>query len=196
MLLAPTSDRPDAARLVDDDTTLLTRLRSGDIDAFAELYRRHEPAARRYARRLAAHHADDVVAEAFTASLAAIDRGFGPVDQFRPYLFTAVRRHAARALARAGIGAPADGVEPAEELDQLERIEHRDSPVVGAFARIPDRWRHILFLVEVEGRPISEVAAHLDLSPSAASALLYRARRGLRASYLDLTGATDVRGAG
>lgn len=192
-MLHPTpTDHPGDHRSREvDDAVLLAQLRAGDIDAFATLYRRHEPAARRYARRLAPGFTDDVVAEAFTASLAAIERGHGPVDQFRPYLFTAVRRQAGRAYQRLSASGADGSADQPEEVDFLGGVESDHPEVETAFAALPARWRQVLFLIEVEGRPIHEVADDLGLSANATSALLYRAKRGLRQAYLEITDQHD-----
>src|SRR6187549_2022204 len=49
------------------DADLIAAVRAGDRSAYAQLYERHEPAARRTARQLSAspHDVDDLVAEAF-----------------------------------------------------------------------------------------------------------------------------------
>ena len=164
------------------DHDLLARMRTGEPEAFGALYRRHEPDARRYARRLAPRHADDVVADAFAATLSAIHGGRGPADDFRPYLFTAIRRHAMRTWTRV----EADGTERevAHHVDVGRGLDLAESPVLDAFATLPERWRRVLFLVDVEGVPIHEVAATLGLAPNATSALVYPARAGLRRAYL------------
>ena len=72
-------------------------------------------------------------------------------------------------------------IETSEQAHELSV----DDLVSAAFRQLPDRWRHILAAVEIEGRKPAELAAELGLSPNAASALVARARRGLRAAYLD-----------
>src|SRR4051794_11532303 len=76
------------------DRELLDQVRGGDPLAFAELWGRHEPHARAFARYLprSPHECDDVVAEAFAKVLRAIHGGAGPTEAFRPYLMTAIRR--------------------------------------------------------------------------------------------------------
>src|SRR5687768_6515047 len=76
------------------DRELLARVRAGDPSAFGELWERHEPEARAFARYLtrSPHESDDVVAEAFAKVLRAIHGGAGPTETFRPYLMTAIRR--------------------------------------------------------------------------------------------------------
>jgi RNA polymerase sigma factor (sigma-70 family) len=200
----PRDRRPDAHRagspepdgLEPGDQELLIRLRAGDRSAFARLYERHAPAAHRYARRLAPGQADDVVSEALTATLEAIDRGYGPSDDLRPYLFTAVRRQAARARRRRE--QPAEHDEMADPTDITLAIEATDSDVLDAFAELPARWREVMVAVDLDGFAVQDVAAQMGLSPNAVSALLYRARAGLRQIYVarrdrcEGTGVDDV----
>src|SRR5687767_6548434 len=76
-----------------DDGELIAAVRSGDTDAYGELFARHVDAGRRLARSLTDPvAADDLVSEAFTKVLVVLQRGAGPDLAFRPYLLTAVRR--------------------------------------------------------------------------------------------------------
>ena len=72
------------------DAELITAIRSGDMAAYGELYRRHVASARSLARQLVRGPAevDDVVAETFSRVLDLMRRGGGPQDAFRPYLLT------------------------------------------------------------------------------------------------------------
>ena len=68
-------------------------------------------------------------------------------------------------------------------IDQTHELSV-DDLVNAAFGQLPERWRHILYAVEIEGRKPAEIATELNLSPNAASALVARARRGLRTAYM------------
>src|SRR5688500_1410862 len=95
-----------------DDGQLIAAVRSGDTDAYGELFARHVDAGRRLARSLTDPvAADDLVSEAFTKVLAVLQRGDGPDLAFRPYFLTAVRR-----LHVDGIRAT-DRVRPTEDQD-------------------------------------------------------------------------------
>ncbi len=75
------------------DAELISAVRSGDTDAYGELFTRHVEAARRLARQLvSAGDVDDLVSEAFAKVLVVLQRGGGPDLAFRAYLLTAVRR--------------------------------------------------------------------------------------------------------
>jgi DNA-directed RNA polymerase specialized sigma24 family protein len=68
-------------------------------------------------------------------------------------------------------------------MREHDRLDARDE-LMTAMSSLAPRWRHVLWLVEVEGRSMSEVGAELAIAPSAAAALAYRARKALRAAYL------------
>ncbi|HRW38256.1 MAG TPA: sigma-70 family RNA polymerase sigma factor [Aquihabitans sp.] len=168
------------------DIELLEAVRRGQTSAFGELYRRHHVAAGRFARRLL-HDPDlaaDAVAEAFTRTFQAIRHGRGPTEVFLPYLLAAVRTSAARAATQRGrYELDADPIVVADEADLMADAADR-AMILQAFAGLPERWRHVLRLTEVEQRSVTEVAAELGLSPNGVSALAFRAREALRASYL------------
>jgi hypothetical protein len=56
--------------------------------------------------------------------------------------------------------------------------------ITQAFSSLPERWRTVLWQVEVEGERPAVVAPHFGLSANATAALARRARDGLRAAYL------------
>ena len=171
------------------DRELVELLRSGDRDATGELFRRHRDAAARVARQLvrSATDADDIVSDAFSRVFKAIDNGRGPTDNFRAYLYTAIRSSACRRHDEA------KRIVLWAQHQHLVDFEASTDPVVETFDRtaagraygsLPERWQTVLWLVDVEDRPASEVAQILGMSPNAVAALSYRAREGLRQGFL------------
>lgn len=174
------------------DADLIRRVRSGDDGAFAALYAAHAPAARRFARSLArsAADAEDLVADAFARVLKVLRQGRGPSDGFLDYLLTTIRnRHID--LGRSERTTPASDrpwlfEEAAEPVALETAIDELDSgAAVGAYSALPERWQRVLWHTEVEGRTVAEVAQLLGTRPGSVSALLYRAREGLRLAYLE-----------
>ncbi|MBS2540189.1 sigma-70 family RNA polymerase sigma factor, partial [Catenulispora sp. NF23] len=176
------------------DAELIAMVRAGDRRAYGPLYERHRRAALRVARHLARDEAaaDDLAAEAFTRVLAAIDRGNGPDEAFRAYLYTTLRRTAFDW---------AESEKRVRLVENIAELEVTAAPVTGAdrdpldeafdrqitsraFHSLPERWQIVLWHLEVEGETPAEVAPLLDLSPSAVSALAFRAREGLRQAFL------------
>jgi RNA polymerase sigma factor (sigma-70 family) len=175
--------------LVDlDDGSLLAMARSGNSDAYAALFSRYSYAAHRLARHLGQKEdSDDVVSEAFAQVLDLLGRGKGPETAFRAYLFTTVRHECARrAKARKRV-MPTDDMQQIDspvafgngDLDDFER-----SAIRAAYESLPLRWRTVLWHLDIEGRKPHELGPLLGLSANSVSALVYRARAGLREAYL------------
>lgn len=174
------------------DAELLSWRRGGDpvrVDAaMIELYRRHRGAARAVARRLVSSDADadDVVEDAFERVGRAIGNGRGPTEDFRSYLMVAVRSSAATLYRDSARSQPTDVLEAVEVEDpsSLLMADLERSAAGRAFESLPERWRTVLWLVDVEGRPASEVAVMLGIGANAVAALTYRAREGLRQAFV------------
>ncbi|MGH8975913.1 MAG: sigma-70 family RNA polymerase sigma factor, partial [Acidimicrobiia bacterium] len=172
------------------DSELVARARQGDRRAFGTLYLRHHDAAWRVACTAAGSSADaeDAVAEGFAKVFAALPRMVDRDLAFRPYLLACVRnaavdrhRRERRVDLRDDVPeGPVVAGEPDEiVLDDLER-----NLVGEALRSLPERWRTVLWLTEVEGMTPAEVSAVIGIKPNAVAALSYRAREGLREAYL------------
>ena len=170
----------------ESDRALLAAVRAGDLGAYDVLYRRHRSSVTRVARRLLHQREliDDAVAEAFTRTFQAIRRGSGPDDELRPYLLAALRTSAMRVVAQHGRYKLEAEIAPTVDATDLMAVESEREIVARAFLDLPERWRTVLHLTEVEGRSVTEVALVLGLTPNGVSALAFRAREALRAAYL------------
>jgi RNA polymerase sigma factor (sigma-70 family) len=182
----------DTAGLGLDDletADLIDLVRSGHPDAYGTLYDRYAYSAHRLARHLGMRdEADDVVSEAFARILDLVKRGKGPADNFRGYLLTTVRHEAAaRAKARARVTPTDDdaAIDTAVPFGDNQLDGFEKSTIRAAYESLPERWRTVLWQLEVEGHKPHQVAESLDMSPNSVSALVYRARTGLRQAYLD-----------
>ncbi|MFJ2782219.1 RNA polymerase sigma factor [Kitasatospora sp. NPDC087315] len=199
-MLAPLSPGTPAPRRDDSaltpsrrlsDAEILQSVRQGEVDAYGELFRRHHAAVLRYAAGFSRSHdtAADLTAEAFARVLHAVLAGSGPSASFLGYLLATLRRTAGE------WGRTADRIRPVADIDEFERepvpeagaralADFENTTVARAFASLPERWRKVLWHTTVEGAAATEAAGVLGLSPSAVSALAYRAREGLRRAYL------------
>ena len=193
----PLADAPDGAA---EDRALLERLRAGQDAAFGELFARHSAAVRRLAFGLVsdAAEAEDLTAEAFFRVLQAIRRGAGPVDNVRAYLLIVARRVAWEWQTRRRDVPVTDeelsnraGADPDTAGQSTER-----NLITRAFTSLPERWRSVLWKVEVEGERPAVVATNFGLSANATAALARRARQGLRAAYLQAHLTVDRSGGG
>ena len=194
------TDRPAEERAAGgcpEDRALLERLRAGDDAAFGELFSRHCDAVRRLAMGIVTDRAEaeDLVAEAFFRVLQAIRRGAGPVDNVRGYLLIVARRVAWEWNGRRRDVPVSDeeldvrvGADPDTTGQSTER-----TLITRAFTSLPERWRSVLWKVEVEGERPAVVAGNFGLSPNATAALARRARQGLRAAYLQAHLTTETR---
>lgn len=169
-----------------NDVALIIDSRAGDRSAFAELWRRHRDAALRTAWPLGQSEAEDIVAEAFTLIWVQLRNGKGPREHFRAYALTTVRNIAARRYRdrqRTLTGVELDG-EDVPGGDRLFEVSENQQQILAAFETLPDRWRQILWWMEVDEVARSEVAERLGLSPNSVSALMRRAREGLRIAWM------------
>ncbi|HEX4703478.1 MAG TPA: sigma-70 family RNA polymerase sigma factor [Pseudonocardiaceae bacterium] len=188
-LAGPDIPGPDAVALrAAADVELLRLVRAGYDTAFAELFSRHAGAVRGFAVRCCteAADADDLAAEAFFRVLQAVRRGAGPDDNVRAYLLTVVRRLAVEWSVRRK-DVPVTDDELSRQLDAVYTApaSRADQQLIAAaFATLPQRWRSVLWRVEVEGERPAVVARYFGLSANATAALARRARQGLRAAYL------------
>jgi len=182
----PPSVTPSAS-----DADLIAAARSGDADAYGVLYERHAAAARRLASQIVKTpaDADDVVAETFARVLYALRNGNGPVEAFRPYLLTAVRRVAIDLVSGQRRQIPTDDADlpdPGLPFADPAVADLDRSLITRAFWSLPERWRSVLWHTEIEESKPAEVATLLGLSANGVSVLRRRAREGLTQAYLQL----------
>jgi RNA polymerase sigma factor (sigma-70 family) len=171
------------------DAELIDAVRSGDLDAYGLLYRRHTASARALARQLTGSpaEADDLVSEAFAKVLDALRAGGGPDAAFRAYLLTTLRNSRYEWARRDRKLKWSDDMtrhDPGIPCVDTAVAELESSLAARAFRRLPARWRTVLWHTEVEQESPAEVAPLLGLTPNAVAALAYRAREGLRQAYL------------
>ncbi|MFW0775274.1 sigma-70 family RNA polymerase sigma factor [Paenarthrobacter nitroguajacolicus] len=170
------------------DESLLSLIRGGDVSAFDELFKKYRNLAA-YVARVESDNAsdvEDVVGEAFAAVFRALLIGRGPAESFRAYLLTTVRRMAHRRnvqarRARFLSDVPKD-CEASYDDPSLDALE--PSSLTQAFRSLPMRWQAVLWYSEVEVMKPGAIAPLMGLTPNGVSALLIRARKGLRRAYL------------
>lgn len=209
----PSGPAGAGGELPPSDADLIARMRSGDDGAYAELFRRHADAVRRYARSCCrdGHTADDLTAEVFARTLQAVRGGAGPDQSVRAYLLTTVRRVAAawgktarrehlvedfavfaeQAATRTESGAAMSGLSGLSGDDTLElgadvraMREAEQSLAMQAFRSLPERWQAVLWHTTVEEASPSAIAPLFGLSANATAVLASRAREGLKQAYL------------
>jgi RNA polymerase sigma factor (sigma-70 family) len=184
----PASPRRDRRSKDRSDAELVQATRDGDRLAFATLWDRHAAAAGRAARAVAwTADPDDLVSEAFTRILRATQGGGGPTEAFRPYLFATIKNIAV-SWSKEAPTVPLDEVrEMADESqpDPATLVADRTA-LARAFRTLPERWRTVLWYLEVEGMTPRELAPILGISANSVAALSYRAREGFRKAWMEL----------
>lgn len=181
-----------------DDVTL-NAARNGCANAYAQLYREHLPSGIQRALLLVRNStlAEEIASEAFVRVYDAMTRGLGPHVTFRGYYLTAVRNLTAQhmrskaarlELPTSDIERHAPGVYDA--YGDKERVA-RVARVQTVLSTMPPRWGAALTLANVEGQSLAQVGSAFGMSPAAAAALTYRARKAFRVAYLELEAAQD-----
>ncbi|MGX1567895.1 RNA polymerase sigma factor, partial [Streptomyces sp. NPDC055509] len=194
---SPSNSPVPARRFGPTDEQLSAELRkwTGATPALhpvGELLDRHWEAAFAYARLCTAgpHFAGMLTTAAFTRLFGESLRQNGPTSAWRPQLLVTVRRIAAewatdhrRDMLHPDLRSEAgDGERPAARL--LPR-QHRRL-LSGAFQRLPQSARCLLWHVEVEAEPLAAPAALLGLDEEGARVELDRARDRMREECLQL----------
>lgn len=172
--------------LHDTPTALLDRVRAGDGDALAALFRQHGERAYATAFRLtgSADDARDVVQDAWVALPEAI-ASYAGRGSFEGWLHTLVVRIALMRLRsarrRREVALPAEDAMPAApRTDAPDAVLDRMA-IEQALAALPEHLRVVFVLREVEGYAHAEIAELLGLRKGTSEVHLFRARQQLRA---------------
>ena len=182
---------------VSNEKDLVARLRAGDRASFERLVRAYGGRMLAVARRLLRNeeNARDCVQEAFLQTFRNI-KNFEQRASLGSWLHRIVVNAALMKL-RAGGRRPeesiedllpqfdADGlrIEPEAELAvSLERLESAKTreAVRRSIDQLPDGYRNLLLLRDIEGYDTEETAALLGLTPGAVKTRLHRARAALK----------------
>jgi RNA polymerase sigma-70 factor (ECF subfamily) len=164
-----------------EDRTLVERvLERGDERAFRELYRRHTPYLYQFALRVLGgneQEAEDVVQEMWIRAVDGL-AGFRWEAGLRTWLGGIVLNQCRTAFRRR----EQTWVEatPAVELAVAPAAaEHID--LERALARLPDGYRTVLVLHDIEGYRHEDIARALGTTAGTSKSQLHRARRAIRA---------------
>ncbi|MBP7777397.1 MAG: sigma-70 family RNA polymerase sigma factor [Acidobacteria bacterium] len=193
------ADAPEHLALDDDEQALLTGLRAGDADAYETLVRTTSARLLAVARRIVGSEEDarDVLQEAYTSAFRALGRFEGQAKLstwlHRIVVNTALMRLRSRKRKpEESIDALLPvfkddghqmqaGAEWADGADvALERAETRTF-VRAQIDKLPDTYRTVLLLRDIEELSTSDVASMLSTSENAVKIRLHRARQALRA---------------
>ncbi len=163
--------------------------------SFQEAYRDHAQTAARWARQLGGAEIDveDVVQEVFLVVSRRLS-SFRGEARFSSWLFEITRKIVANhrrrqrwRFWRAGneqslASAPSPGPDPAAELERRQTVAR----FYRALDRLPDKYRTVLVLYEIEGLSTQEIADLRAQNLSTVKVQLARARERFLGSYQHL----------
>jgi len=204
-------DDPDSTAKVaggPTDVELVRAYRAGDIHAFEELHRRYVGSIYRLVRRKLgdALLAEDIAQETFLKALRMMDR----VDEsfnFGGWVHTVARNLCFDELRRRQRDPRVDDSDDQDEgglLAGLPSTSRSFDPVsvqesnevrrqVWTVAqRLPEKYRLVLTLRELQGLSYRRIAAILKMSESAVETLLYRARLRFKEEFVALEAAGEL----
>ena len=168
------------------DAALISGIREGDERAFRELYRRHTPRLYQLVLRIvggSTADAEDVVQETWvraTTSLAKF-RGDSSFGTWLTGIGLNRARDCLRHRARRPIGFEVeDGDELLGRLSSPVDHAGERMDLERAIALLPDGYRLVFVLYDIEGFSHSEIAVKLGISEGTSKSQLHHARRALR----------------
>jgi RNA polymerase sigma-70 factor (ECF subfamily) len=193
--VADTPPMPQMPAKPDSDAALVARLRRGDQTAFEDIVRAYGGRLLSVARRFLGNDADaqDAVQDAFIKAFKAID-----TFEARAQLYTWLHRilvNTALMKLRERRRRPTESIEdllPVYSADGHQTVSARDwgdavlerketaGIVREAIARLPDRYREVLVLRDIEEKDTAEAAEILGTTSSVVKVRLHRARQALR----------------
>ncbi len=188
----------ERAPLCMDETLLLARMQAGDEEAFASCVRSYFGRLVTVARRILGNEEDarDAVQDGFIAAFKEIAR-FEARSQLGTWLHRIVvnaalgrRRSKQRAMERSiedwlphftdgehQIDPPAPWKETAETLLRQKEVQQL---VRGCIDQLPEIYRNVLLLRDIEGIDTQQTAQMLETTPGVVKTRLHRARQALR----------------
>ena len=161
------------------DPALIEAARSGDEKALLSLIAAAQPDVRRYAtRNCRAADIDDAVQE----TLLLLYRRVGTlrmVTSFSAWIFAVARRACLRLL-RMSAGIPDEPSDAADARLAHLRPEDLRIDLSRAIQSLPEHYRNVILLRDIEELSIDEIAAVLELSRESVKARIHRARMMIR----------------
>lgn len=167
------------------DVNIFEKARAGDEQALNALIIATQPDIRRYAKRsCSAADIDDAVQE----TLWLLAKRVGTVNMLTSlpaWLFTVVRRECFRVAQRTmgdALLKSAEDIHGYEDDLQLSNKPTNELRVdlIRAIQALPDNYRYVVLLRDIEGLSIEEIANKLNRSRESVKAQLYRARLLIR----------------
>jgi RNA polymerase sigma-70 factor (ECF subfamily) len=196
--MTQTGEGDERSDIPSDESRLLARLRANEESAFEEFVRAYSPRLFLVARRIVGNdeEARDVIQEAFLSAFRSIDR-FAGDSRLSTWLHRIVINTALMKLRRRR-RKPEESIEPLLPAFQTdghyaERFSAWTEPADRALSRketqaavrrhideLPESFRTVLLLRDIEGLSTEDTASLLETTPNAVKIRLHRARQALR----------------
>ena len=204
-----TDDPDDTSRVGIDptDVELVKAYRGGDTHAFEELHRRYVASIYRLVRRKLgdALLAEDIAQETFMKALRMMDR-VDDTFNFGGWVHTVARNLCFDELRRrqrdlradtgddddtdllAALPSTARGFDPV----QVQESNEMRRQVWAVSQRLPEKYRLVLTLRELQDLSYRQIARSLKMSESAVETLLYRARLRFKEEFIAAEGEGEL----
>jgi RNA polymerase sigma factor (sigma-70 family) len=190
-----------AASTTASDEQLVAAVRAGSDEALEALFKRYRERLTSYVRGIVPDHAraEDIVQETFISALRSM-RSMDREIAFRPWVYQIARNACIDQIRRQRraeeVSFDSDDFSPQEErrISQTapttdSRVDQREEMDVlqQALGELPETQQDALVLRELEGRSYDEIAKRMHVSASAVESMIFRARRGLKDEYDQIT---------
>lgn len=168
---------------------MVSAARTGDPDAWRELYERHAGRLTLWLRSLplpdTAASADDIASEAWLTAAAKLGEFHGGDDDFAPWLFTIARNHATNSQRKAA-RRRTEPVDVHDQGDVFGAVADESDRVAGddrtraLLAHLSPREAEVVACIDVVGLDVATTAAALGMRPTAVRVARHRALGRLR----------------
>jgi RNA polymerase sigma factor (sigma-70 family) len=190
-----------AASAEASDEQLVAAARAGSDRAFETLFRRYRERIRAYIGSVIGDEArsEDVVQEVFISALRSLRATDRPIA-FKPWIYQIARNACIDQIRRGRrseeISIDADDFGPryegrlsngAAETESAFSTRQDLENLRQAFGELPDSQHRILVMREFEGLSYDEIGSRMGLSAGAVESMLFRARRGLKGEFEDIS---------
>lgn len=187
-----------------EEKQLVRLAREGSPEAFEELVRKYQPKVFSMALSFTRNReaADDLAQEVFLKAYLALPRFHGK-SEFGTWLYRISVNHIKDYFRKKGRAKEVSledvheisfsDKEQTEKAERDREIESRRTLVQKFVGSLPEKYRIIMTLRDIQGLPYEEISRILKLSPGTVDSRLHRARRMLRvklAPYLVAEGGT------
>ena len=188
---------------IHDDNTLVTLAKNGNTSAFEKLIKKYEDSIFSLAYRILQdkEEAYDVLQETALSAFKNLKR-FKGKSSFSTWIyrialnFALMRKRKQKSLAKKMAVIPTDDetkIYDSVESEEVKNIQNvYDNPLKNleqqelinilndSLNKLPEKYRTVFILKELEGRPVEEIAKILNLSTSAIKTRLHRSRMYLK----------------